>query len=151
LDALGRVLDRTVERCPACAQPEGGHHQSRESEYELRLPEALTFLEPDETICVDVHVFQDERSRVAQADAVLILRLARRKAFGAALDHEPRGPARCLCKHGVNVGVAAIGDPLLVSGDLVPRDLTVPFYGYRNGFERCEVAAGGRLGRPVGH
>ena len=115
------------------------------------MPQALTFFQPDHAVGADVDVFQGQRRRVAQTDAVLVLRLAGRETLSAFLDDEPRRPGGGVCKHRVDVGMAAIGNPLLVAGDFVTDGLPVLLDGHGHGLERCEIASGRRFAGTVGH
>ena len=101
LDALGGVGDRAVERGPSGAEPERRHHQPRVAEHLLRLDEPLALDAADQPVGVDIDVVEEQRRGVAQADAVLVLRLAVGEALRALLDHEPararraRWPGSC--------------------------------------------------------
>ena len=82
---------------------------------------------------------------------MLVLGLAGGEALRSTLDDEPRGSGRSSCKHGVHVRMAAVGDPLLVAGDLVSHDLAVLFDWHGDGLEGSEVASRGRLRRAIRH
>ena len=74
------------------------------------------------------------------------------EARGALLDDEEGGAFRRVGEHGEEVGVAAVGDELLAAVDGVADDGAVVAGDRRGrGLEALEVAAGLRLGDPVGH
>ena len=119
LDALARVGDRAVERLPAGAEPERRHHQPRVAEHLLGLDEALTLDAADQPIGGHVDLVEEQRRGVAEPDAVLVLVVAVREALGAGLDHEPARPAGGEREDRVEIGHAAVGDPLLDAADAV--------------------------------
>ena len=142
---LRRVGDRAVERLPAGAEPERRHHQPRVAEHLLGLHEALTLDAADQPIGGHVDLVEEQRRGVAEPDAVLVLVVAVGEALGALLDDEPARPAGGEREHGVEIGHAAVGDPLLDAADAVAAVL-----GDGDRLERAEVAAGLGLGRAVG-
>ena len=144
LDALARVGDRAVERRPSGAEPERGHHQPRVAEHLLGLDEALAFDAADEPVGVDVDLVEEQRRGVAQPDPVLVLVLAVREALGAGVDHEPARPAGSEGEDGVEVGDAAVADPLLGAGDPVAGHGPVVADRLCGRLQRSEIAA--RLG-----
>ena len=125
LDALGRVRDGPVECRPTGAEPEGGHHQPRVAEHLLGLHEPLALDAADEPVGVDLDVVEEEGGGVAEPDAVLVLGLAVGEPGEAPVEHEPRRPAGRVGEDRVEVGDAAVGDPLLAPGDAVADDHAV--------------------------
>ena len=81
---------------------------------------------------------------------MLVFRLAVGEALGPLLEDEPGGAGRRVRQDRVDVGVAAVADPLLGAVEPVAGDLPVLDDGRRRRLQRPEVAPGGRLGRPVG-
>ena len=75
LNALGGVRNRAIERGPARAQAEGRHHQAGVAEDRLRLIQALAFHAADQPVGIDIDVVERKSGGVAEADAVLVLRL----------------------------------------------------------------------------
>ena len=82
---------------------------------------------------------------------MLVLALALFEALGVTIDHKPGGSARGVGKDRVEVGVAAVGDPLLVAVEQVADDLAVLLDPGGGGAQGGEVAARFRLGGAVGH
>ena len=81
---------------------------------------------------------------------MLVFRLAVREALGALFHDEPARPAGSVGQDGVRVGDAAVADPLLAAGDLVPVNAAVLDHRLGRGLQGAEVAAGFRLGGAVG-
>ena len=82
---------------------------------------------------------------------MLVLGLAVAETIDAAFHHEPTGSARGHGQDGVQIGVAAVADPLLIAGDFVAHHLAV-FLHRRGGCPQCaEIAAGIGFGGAVGH
>ena len=52
---------------------------------------------------------------------MLVLGRSLGEAIGVVVDDEPGGPIRCRSEDGVEVGVATVGDPLLVAVDAGSR------------------------------
>ena len=93
LDALGGVGDGAVERRPAGAEAEGGHHQPRVAEHRLGLQEPLPLDAAHQGPGVHAHAVEAHLGGVAGADAVLVLRLAVGEPGRPLFDHEPGGAA----------------------------------------------------------
>jgi hypothetical protein len=151
LDALGGVGNGAVETGPAAAQAEGGDHQPGVAEDRLGLLQALAFDVADQPVGRHQHLVEVDRGGIAGTDAVLVLGLAPAETLDPALDDEPARSARGEGQHAVEIGVAAVGDPLLGAGDPVAGELAVVDHRLGAGAERAEVAAGFRLGGAVGH
>ena len=136
---------------PAGAETEGRDHQPGVAEHRLRLLQPQALDAADQPVGVDVDVVEVDRGGVGGADAVLVLGLAPGDALGFALDHEPARAAGRHRQKGVEIGIAAVADPLFGTGQPVADDLAV--LGDRLGgrLERTEVRAGFRLGGAVGH
>ena len=78
--------------------------------------------------------------------------LPEHEAGGVAVDDEPARAAGGVGQDRVQVGDAAVADPLLLAGDPVRRDgAVVAGHRHGDGLQRPEVAARLRLGRAVGH
>src|SRR5690606_1795804 len=77
--------------------------------------------------------------------------LAVAEPFSPALDHEPRGPAGSEGEDSVEVGDAAVADPLLAAADLIAADVTVFLHRHGFGAHGRQIAAGLWLGRAIGH
>jgi len=105
----------------------------------------------DQAVGRDLDAVEVHRRGVAGADAVLVLGLAVREAGRAGVDHEPGGASRSLGEHGVEIGEAAVRDPLLAAGDPVAADAAVGLDALGARAQGAEVAARLGLGRGVGH
>ena len=131
-------------------ESECGDHEARVSEDLLGLEQTLALHPADQRVAVDGYVVEVESSRVAQADAVLVLRFGLCEAVRASLDHEPARPAWRLGQDGVHVGDAAVADPLLATVEPVADDVPVLLDWSGGRLEGGEVAAGFGLGGAVG-
>jgi hypothetical protein len=151
LDALGGVGDGAVEGRPAGAEAEGGHHQARVAEDGQGLGEPLPLDAAHQGIGVHPHAGERDLGRVAGADAVLVLGPAVGEARRALLDHEPRRAAGRPGEHAVEVGEAAVADPLLVAVEPVADDRAALDQAGGRGAQRRQIAAGLGLGGGVGH
>ena len=125
LDSLGRVRNRAVECGPSSSQAERRNHQSRVSKNCLRLIQSLSFHTADEPVRVDIHIIERERCGVAQANAVLVLRLIVAETRRALFNDEPARAARRVCQNGVSISNPAIADPLFAAIDFVSNDAAV--------------------------
>ena len=150
LDAFGGIWNCPIERGPARSEAEGGNHQAGITEDRLRLIESLSFHSADEAVGIDIDVIERESSRVAEANAVLILRLVMLEAGRALFQDEPTGTGVGGGENGVSIGDAAVADPLLQPVDLIADDATVLHDALRRAFERSEIAARFRFGGTVG-
>src|SRR5271157_696917 len=119
LDAFRRIRNRAIERGPSGPQPKRGHHQARVAEHGLRLVQPLAFHSADQPVRIHIDVAQRKRGRIAEADAVFVLRFVVAEALGALLHDEPTGTRGCIRQNGVDVGDAAVADPLFAAVDLV--------------------------------
>ena len=105
----------------------------------------------DEVLDGHQHVVEDERRRVGAADAVLLLRLAGAEARHVLLDDEEGRAVGRLGEYRQEVGIAAVGDELLVAADAVAGDgAVVADDRSGGGGESGEVAARLGLGDRVG-
>ena len=139
------------ESGPAGAEPEGGDHQAGVAEDRLGLDEPLALDAPHQGGGVHAYVGERDLGRIADADAVLVLGLAPGKARGAALHHEPARSAGGEGEDGIEVGEAAVADPLLVAVDPVAGDPAVLLDALGRGAQGAEIAAGLGLGGGIGH
>jgi hypothetical protein len=127
LDSLGGIGDCAVQRGPTGAQSEGRHHNPRVTEDQLSLDEPLAFYSADEPVGIDVNVVESQRCRVAQTNAVLVLRLIVSKTLGACVHDEPAWPYGRIGQDGAIVSNSAVADPLLAAVDLVADDFAIFF------------------------
>ena len=104
---LRRVADRPVQGLPAAAQAERGDHQPGVAEDLLGLDQPAALDAADQVLRRHHDVVEEQRRRVGQPDAVLVLRRRGREARGALLDDEPGRPAGGQREDRVGVGDAS--------------------------------------------
>jgi hypothetical protein len=85
----GGILHGAVEGGPSCPEPERGNHQPGISEHQLRLHQALALLRADEVLGQNKDVVEEERRRIARADAMLVFGLAVGESLRALFHDEP--------------------------------------------------------------
>ena len=150
LHALLGIADGALQGGHPPAQAKRGDHQPRKAEHLLGLDHSLPFHPADQVLDGDEHVLQGEGSGVRDADAVLVLCLAGRKALCALFDDEEGESAGRFGEDGVQVGDAAVGDELLVAVEPVANDPAILRDRVCPGADHGQVASGSGFGDPVG-
>ena len=151
LNATHRVRDSAIERRPAGPEPEGGDHQPGIPEYQLCLDQAQPFLLTHKTFGIHINAFERHRSRVAAANAVLVLRFPVTQAGSILFDYKPGWPPGRSSQNGIQVGIASIADPLLVSGNFVPGNLSILHDGICHSPKCSQITSSLRFCGSIGH